>query len=86
MENLDTDVKISPAQVSNKLRQMGLKVSQRKRRQNADEGFSAITRNIEGENNGVESSLLDSNVSGESSLNQPSYVFDLSSLACRICP
>ncbi|KAL4019267.1 hypothetical protein IC575_022919 [Cucumis melo] len=69
-ENLDNDVKVSPAQVSNKLRQMGLKVFQRKKRQYADEGFSAISENLEGESNGEE--LRNSNVFGKSSLNQPS--------------
>lgn len=81
-ENLDIDVKVSPAQISNKLRQMGLKVTQRKRRQYADEAFSSISKNLEGESNGVErNSLLNSNILGESSLNQPSYVLDLSLLA-----
>lgn len=70
-ENLDNDVKVSPAQVSNKLRQMGLKVSQRKKRQYADEASSA--ENLEGESNVEErNSPLNSNVFGKSSLNQPS--------------
>lgn len=74
-ENLGTDVEVSPAQVSNKLRRMGLKVSQRKRRQYADEAFSATSKNLKGESNGVErNNLLDSDVLGESSLSQPSYV------------
>ncbi|KAG6605759.1 Protein timeless-like protein, partial [Cucurbita argyrosperma subsp. sororia] len=73
-ENLGTDVEVSPAQVSNKLRRMGLKVSQRKRRQYADEAFSATSKNLKGESNGVErNNLLDSDVLGESSLSQPSH-------------
>ncbi|XP_022957786.1 protein timeless homolog isoform X2 [Cucurbita moschata] len=73
-ENLGTDVEVSPAQVSNKLRRMGLKVSQRKRRQYADEAFSGTSKNLKGESNGVErNNLLDSDVLGESSLSQPSH-------------
>ncbi|XP_038877780.1 protein timeless homolog [Benincasa hispida] len=72
-ENLDNDVKVSPAQVSNKLRQMGLKVSQRKKRQYADEAFFAISENLEGGSNREErNSLINSNVFGKTSLNQPS--------------
>lgn len=59
---------------------MGLKVSQRKKRQYADEASSA--ENLEGESNVEErNSPLNSNVFGKSSLNQPSYVFDLPLLA-----